>query len=165
METSLRYDGQTKSLRIHAKERFSLSPDAFFQVHGELDTYYFDRSRCKAIIRHMSPWMSLGVGLQYNKRDKFRYRVHGKKEFPLTDDGLLSLKVKAAGDSDTDFGEKNGKAAAELILTKLNFRVDQDIRLKVGYEMSEQVSYAQIREDNWTFNLDNKGRWNLRFDL
>lgn len=28
-----------------------------------------------------------------------------------------------------------------------------------------QVPYLQIRENNWTFNADVNGRWNVRFDL
>lgn len=28
-----------------------------------------------------------------------------------------------------------------------------------------QVPYLQIRENNWTFNADYKGRWNVRYDL
>lgn len=28
-----------------------------------------------------------------------------------------------------------------------------------------QVPYLQIRENNWTFNADVNGRWNVRYDL
>jgi len=28
-----------------------------------------------------------------------------------------------------------------------------------------QVPYMQIRENNWTFNTNLKGKWNVRYDL
>lgn len=48
---------------------------------------------------------SLGVGLQYDKHEKLRYSVRGKKTFPVTTDGLLSFNVKGQCDVDKEFRE------------------------------------------------------------
>ncbi|KAE8715591.1 putative RING/U-box superfamily protein [Hibiscus syriacus] len=38
METSLRYSGDSKALRVHAKEKFPIDSKTYLQVQGELDT-------------------------------------------------------------------------------------------------------------------------------
>ncbi|RYQ92430.1 hypothetical protein Ahy_B09g098659 isoform G [Arachis hypogaea] len=76
METSLRYGGDSKALRIHAKEKLGFVYVAlFWQVHGELDTRVGQASSLSAQIRHFYASLSatLGVGLRYDKHDKLRY--------------------------------------------------------------------------------------------
>ncbi|KAL5554062.1 hypothetical protein UlMin_041463 [Ulmus minor] len=144
METSLRYGGDSKALRIHAKEKIPIDSDTLLQVHGELVTRVGAPSYLCALLRHfyLDFLESLGIGLKYDKREKLRYIVHGKKSFP-----------------------RRSKGAAELSWAILNFQKEQDVRLKISYEVFEHVPYFQIRENNWTFNGNGSGRWNVRFDL
>lgn len=167
METSLRYGGDSKALVIHAKEKFPIDSKTRLQIHGGLDTVYGAPSYCSALIRHFYPNLSasLGVGLQYDKEDKLRYRVRGKKAFFVTSNGLLSFNVKGRCDVDKEFRERKSKGAAEFSWSIFNFRNGQDVRLKLGYELFEKVPYVQIRENNWTLNADINGKWNVRYDL
>lgn len=45
---------------------------------------------------------SLGVGLQYDKHEKLRYNIRGKKSFPVTTDGQLSFNIKGQCDADKE---------------------------------------------------------------
>ncbi|KAL1309190.1 hypothetical protein HN51_051881 [Arachis hypogaea] len=167
METSLRYGGDSKALRIHAKEKVPIDSNTFFQVHGELDTRVGQASSLSAQIRHFYPSLSatLGVGLRYDKHEKLRYTVRAKKTFPVTVDKLFDFKIKGRCDVDQNFKERKSSGAAEFSWNIFNFQKDQDVRLRLGYEVFEQVPYVQLRENNWTFNADYKGRWSVRFDL
>ncbi|XP_057436801.1 outer envelope pore protein 21, chloroplastic-like [Lotus japonicus] len=167
METSLRYAGDSKALRIHAKEKLRIDTNTFFQVQGELDTRYGQPNSLRALIRHFYPNLSatLGVGMRYDKHEKLRYTVVAKKTFPVTINGLVNFKIKGGCDVDKEFKERKSRGAAEFSWSVFNFQKDQDVRLRVGYEIFDQVPYLQIRENNWTFNADYKGRWNVRYDL
>lgn len=46
---------------------------------------------------------SLGLGVQYDKWQKLRYVVRGKKEFPVTADGMVKFHVKGRCDIGKDF--------------------------------------------------------------
>ncbi|ESQ27487.1 hypothetical protein EUTSA_v10019232mg [Eutrema salsugineum] len=167
METSLRYNYGSKSLKIHAKEKLPVNSATHLQLHGELDTGTGAPSYFCAMIRRFFPEAStgLGVGLHYDKRQKLRCHVRGKKEFPVRTDKLVTFNIKGRCDFDQDFNQKNPKGAAEFSWNIMNFKEDQDVRIKVGYEMFDKVPYMQIRENNWTLNANMKGKWNLRFDL
>ncbi|XWS14347.1 hypothetical protein CRYUN_Cryun35bG0001800 [Craigia yunnanensis] len=167
METSLRYSEDSKALRIHAKEKFPIDSKTHLQVHGELDTRTGSPSYFCAIIRHFYPDLltSLGVGLRYDKRDKVQYTLRGKKSFLVTNNGLVNFVVKGRCDVDQEFKGRKLEGAAEFTFSIFNFQRDQDVRLKLGYEVYEKVPYLQIRENNWTLNADMNGRWNIRFDL
>ncbi|WZZ67290.1 hypothetical protein YC2023_078660 [Brassica napus] len=136
-------------------------------LHGELDAGTGAPSYFCAMIRHLFPeaLTGLGVGLYYDKRHKLRSHVRGKKEFPMGANKLVTFNVKGRCDFDQDFNQKNPIGAAEFSWNKMNFKEDQDVRIKVGYEMFNKVPYMQIRENNWTLNANMKGKWNLRFDL
>ncbi|KAE8057429.1 hypothetical protein FH972_014124 [Carpinus fangiana] len=167
METSLRYGGNSRALRIHAKEKFPIDSKTYLQVHGELDTRLGDPSYLSAVMRHFYPdWSaSLGVGLQYDNRERLRYIVRGKKSFPVTTNGLLSFNIKGRCDVDKEFKERKTRGAAEFTWSIFNFQMDQDVRVKLGYEVFDKVPYMQIRENNWTFNADVNGRWTVKYDL
>ncbi|KAF9618725.1 hypothetical protein IFM89_002420 [Coptis chinensis] len=168
METSLRCDGNSNSLTIHAKEKIPvIDSQTFLQVHAGLDTQVGAPIYCGTIIRHFYPELSasLGVGLRFDKQEQFRYTVRAKKAFPITSSGSLSLNIKGRCDADREFKERKGRGAAEFSWSIFNFQKDQDVRLKVGYELFDKVPYLQIRENNWTLNADSNGRWNVRFDL
>ncbi|KAJ4962399.1 hypothetical protein NE237_022338 [Protea cynaroides] len=164
METSLRYGGDSKAIRIHAKENFPIATNKQFQVHTALDTGSGDLSYFSGIIKNVYPELSttLGVGLQYDKQDKFRYTVRGKTKYPVTTDGPLSFIIKGRVDAHKELKEKKPRGAVELSWSILNFQKDQDVRFKVGYEVFNKVPYLQIRENNWTLNADMKGRWDTR---
>ncbi|XP_052109166.1 outer envelope pore protein 21, chloroplastic [Arachis duranensis] len=145
----------------------TIDSNTFFQVHGELDTRVGQASSLSAQIRHFYPSLSatLGVGLRYDKHEKLRYTVRAKKTFPVTVDKLFDFKIKGRCDVDQNFKERKSSGAAEFSWNIFNFQKDQDVRLRLGYEVFEQVPYVQLRENNWTFNADYKGRWSVRFDL
>ncbi|KAL6572116.1 Outer envelope pore protein 21, chloroplastic [Orobanche minor] len=89
----------------------------------------------------------------------------GKKAFPVTSDGLLSFNVKGQCKIDEDCKEIKHFGAAEFVWNVFNVNKDQDLRLKIGYDVLDKIPYLQIRENNWTFNADGKCRWNVRYDL
>ncbi|KAK1303281.1 hypothetical protein QJS10_CPB11g02183 [Acorus calamus] len=167
MESSLRF-GDSKNLRIHAKQKISLVDSKLhLQGHADLDTVTGAPSCLALIFRSFYPEFSasMGVGLKYEKKERFRYTIRGKKAFPITQNGLLSFNVKGRCDFLDQVSKENSKVAAELSWGILNFQRDQDVRIRVGYEVFEKVPYLQIRENNWTLNADLNGRWNVRFDL
>ncbi|XP_009372614.2 outer envelope pore protein 21, chloroplastic [Pyrus x bretschneideri] len=167
METSLRYGGDAKALRIHAKQKLALDSKTHLQILGELDTKFGVPTFLRAVVRRFYPDFSasLGVGLQYDKREKLHYTIRAKKSFPVTTDGLFSFNVKGRCHLDKEFKERNSTGAAEFSWCILNFQNDQDVRLKLGYDLLDKVPYMQIRENNWTFNANGNGKWNVRFDL
>ncbi|CAI9758044.1 unnamed protein product [Fraxinus pennsylvanica] len=169
MESSLRYGGDSKSLRIHAKEKYPIATDSNtqLQLHGELDTRIGAPTYLSAMIRHFYPDVSasIGAGIQYTRHEKLRYSVRGKKAFPVTDNGFINFNIKGRIIIDKEFKEREPRGAAEFTWIIYNFKKDQDLRLKVGYEVVDKIPYFQIRENNWTFNADSRGKWNVRYDL
>uniref|UniRef100_A0A2P2JW67 Uncharacterized protein MANES_18G002900 n=1 Tax=Rhizophora mucronata TaxID=61149 RepID=A0A2P2JW67_RHIMU len=141
METSLRYAGDSKALRIHAKQKFPMDSKTHLQLRGELDTRSGAPSHLEAMIRRFYPDLStsLGVGLQYNKHEKLRYILRGKKAFPVTSDSLLSFNVKGRCNFDNELKERKTKGAAEFAWSIFNFQKNQDVRFKVGYEVIDKV--------------------------
>ncbi|XP_042470294.1 outer envelope pore protein 21B, chloroplastic-like [Zingiber officinale] len=167
MQSSLRYDGDSKSLRIHAKERIPLASDTLLQAHAELDTKSGSPSYLSLMFRHFYPEASasMGMGVQFNKDEKLSYTVQAKRAFPITANGLAGINLKGRYYFAEGFKERKAKGAVELAWAILNFQKEQDVRIKFGYDISNQVPYLQIRENNWTLNADANGKWNVRFDL
>ncbi|KGN47522.1 outer envelope pore protein 21, chloroplastic [Cucumis sativus] len=167
MDTSFRYAADSRALRIHAKEKISLDSNVFLQVRGELDTRIGEPSLLAASVRQFYPDLSAsaGLGVQYDKYKKLHYVGRGKMSFPVTTDGLLRFTIKGQSHLDKDFKQFKYKGAAEFSLGVLNFQREQDVRVKVGYEVFEKIPYIQIRENNWTLNADINGRWNVRLDI
>ncbi|KAG9142102.1 hypothetical protein Leryth_016321 [Lithospermum erythrorhizon] len=195
METSFRYRGDSKSLRLHAKHKYPLDFNTHLQLHAELDTTIgAPPSFLCAMIWHYFPqyYAGISVGAKYNKQEKLQLFARGKKAYPVTVDGLKSFVIKGSCEADEEFKQIKPKGAAEFSWSIRDFKKDQDIRLKLGYEISDQmiqvpssrkkvsnsstmnknnsstmngVSYIQIRENNWTFNVDSNRKWNLRYDL
>ncbi|WOL13399.1 outer envelope pore protein 21B, chloroplastic [Canna indica] len=167
MENSLRYDGDSKTLRIHAKEKIPLSSKTLLQAHGELDTRAGTPSYLALIVRHFYPQFSasVGAGIQVNKDEKPTYNIRGKKAIPMTANGEMGINLKGRYYIDKDFKERKPQGAVELAWSIINFQKDQDVRVKIGYDICDQVPYFQIRENNWTLNADIHGKWNVRFDL
>ncbi|KAL5573182.1 hypothetical protein UlMin_022779 [Ulmus minor] len=136
--------------------------DPISKVRMELDTRVGAPSYFCSLLRHFYPDFStsLGVGLKYDKHEKLHYIVRGKKSFPVTTNGHFNFNIKGHCDVDKEFKQRRSKGAAKLSWAILNFQKEQDVRLKIGYEVLEH-----IRENNWTFNANGNGRWNVRFDL
>ncbi|CAD5190184.1 unnamed protein product [Musa acuminata subsp. malaccensis] len=107
----------------------------------------------------------MGIGVQLNKEEKLSYSVRGKKSFPITANGLVGINLKGKCYFDKEFKERKPRGAVELAWSIFNFQKDQDVRIKIGYEICDQVPYLQIRENNWTLGADIHGKWNVRFDL
>uniref|UniRef100_A0A1D1Z270 Outer envelope pore protein 21B, chloroplastic n=1 Tax=Anthurium amnicola TaxID=1678845 RepID=A0A1D1Z270_9ARAE len=167
METSLRYGSASKTLRIHAKEKFPLAPQIYLQGHAEIDTGIGAPSCFALLIRHSYPQASASmcVGFQYDGKKELSYNIRGKKAFPIMSSRLLDLNFKGRCDVDKEFTERKVRLAAELTWGILNFQKGQDLRLKVGYEISDKVPYIQLRENCWTLNIDTNGKWSIRYYL
>ncbi|VFQ60375.1 unnamed protein product [Cuscuta campestris] len=167
METSLRCYAGSKSIKLHAKERFVLDSSTHLKVHGELDTGTGAPSHFSTMISHfyLNVSSSLGVGLLYDKKDTLRYSVHVKKSFSVTADPRVNFQIKGRCDVDQGFEQRKSSGKAEFIWDIVSFNKDQDVRIKIGYEAFEKVPYVQIRENNWTVNADLVGRWNVRYAL
>ncbi|KAK2988203.1 hypothetical protein RJ640_020685 [Escallonia rubra] len=137
-----------------------------WQLHGELNTRTGAPSCLSAALRYFLPdFASVAGGVQYDRNRKLRYCVRGKKAFPVTTDGLLKFNIKGQCDADKDFIQTKSRGAAELSWSMLEFQKNQDVRVKIGYEVIDKVPYIQIRENNWTLNADSSGKWNVRYDL
>lgn len=167
METSLRYSDHSKTLRIHAKEKLPLDSKTLIQAHGEIETGAGRPSLLAMSIRRFYPELSasIGIGFEFNEQDKFGYNIRGKKALALTHNDMLGINVKGRCDTDKDFKQRNVKGAVELVWSILDFQKEQDVRVKVGYDLLKKVPYFQIRENNWTLNADINCKWNVRFDL
>ncbi|XP_076907814.1 outer envelope pore protein 21B, chloroplastic-like [Bidens hawaiensis] len=190
METSLRYGGDSTALRvnsnskkqtpryasssdassalkIHAKQKLHIDSNTRLQLNGELDTRIGAPTFLSAVLKYFSPELSakIGAGLQYNRREKLHYTVHGKKSFPLTPDRFVNFVVKGHCDIDKEFKQPTPSGAAELVWNVPDFQKDQDLRFKVGYEALDKIPYVQVRENNWTFTADANGKWSLKYNL
>ncbi|XP_020113052.1 outer envelope pore protein 21, chloroplastic-like [Ananas comosus] len=167
METSLRLGGDSKTLRIHAKEKLRLGPQTLLQAHGEIDTCAGAPSYLALLIRQFYPQLSanVDVGVQLDKGGDINYSLRGKKALSITSNGLVGINIKGRLVTDKEFMPGKKSSAVELSWSILNFQKDQDVRIKVGYELFDKVPYLQIRENNWTLNTHMNGKWNVRFDL
>ncbi|KAL3830540.1 hypothetical protein ACJIZ3_019342 [Penstemon smallii] len=167
METSLRYGGDSKSLRIYAKEKFPIASNTICQLHGELDTRIGAPTYLNAMIRYYYSDIAanIGVGVQYNRNEKLNYNIRAKKSFPVTADGIVSFNVKGRCYADEELKEVKYSGGADITWNIFNVKKDQDLRLKIGYDVHDKIPYLQIRENNWTFNADINRGWNVRYDL
>ncbi|KAJ7564084.1 hypothetical protein O6H91_02G000800 [Diphasiastrum complanatum] len=168
METSLRFGGDQKQLRLHAKESFFLDKSFLLQIHGKLNTHTGATSGVAQLKRKFLPGVltSLDVGAKFDTElREFTYDIQGKKSLPITENGLLSLDVKGGFNFNPRLKVGKARGIVELSYKIFNFTEEQDLRLKVGYDPFEQKPYFQIRENNWTLNADVNGSWNVIYDL
>nr|CAD1821187.1 unnamed protein product [Ananas comosus var. bracteatus] len=163
METSLRLGGDSKTLRIHAKEKLQMGPKPYYRFHTSIGA-----PSCLAlIVRQFFPALlaNVGVGVQLDKTDDLTYNFRGKKAFPITSSGLVGINVKGRLITDKEFRQLKKISAIELAWSIFNIQKDQDVRIKLGYNIFDKVPYFQIRENNWTLNTCMNGKWNVRYDL
>ena len=106
------------------------------------------------------------MGLSYaTTADDVTYGVAGKKSFELTDDGLTTLDVKGGVSMGSKARGADLDARVELTQKIFNFQEDQDLKLRLGFDLGKKKVYGQIRENNWTFNTDFQDKWDVRYDL
>ena len=146
------------------------------QVSGNLDTRD-GRMEGKAHVRKrlFAPSRSTpllpdraDVGLTYETvRDDVRCgaRVRKTVDVSPSGNGTSTLELKAG----VSYGMKHQKPEVEgkLELTQkvFNFQEDQDLRLRVGYDLVTRKPYANIRENNWSFKTDFQKSWSVCYDL
>lgn len=53
----------------------------------------------------------------------------------------------------------------ELTHKVFNFQEDQDLRLRLGYDVATRKPYANLRENNWSFQTDFQRSWSVCYDL
>ncbi|KAI7743749.1 hypothetical protein M8C21_007763 [Ambrosia artemisiifolia] len=176
----VKYAGDVSSIKIHAKQKIRFDSDTLLQLNGELDTRTGAPSFLCALVRHFYPNLSasVGAGLQYDRNDKLVCTLRGKKAYPVASNRFVNILLKGRCDIDKELNQVSffvtvylllnqptPHGALELVWNILDFQKDQDVRLKVGYEIVDKIPYVQIRENNWTFNADINGRWNVRYHL
>ncbi|KAK3282147.1 hypothetical protein CYMTET_10101 [Cymbomonas tetramitiformis] len=140
------------------------------QKHGDVTPLRFYSKKIASLRKKFFPQTltRLDLGALYTTdADDIRYCMKAKKSVELSDDGLLSLDFKGA--CSVSASRKPLRAdftgCAELSRKVFNFTEDQDLKLKIGYNAKDKVVYAQVRENNWTLNMDVNGRWGIRYDL
>ncbi|KAJ9541952.1 hypothetical protein OSB04_028458 [Centaurea solstitialis] len=158
---AVKYAGDVTALKIHVKQKLRIHSNTQLQLNGELDTGKGAPTFVCALVRHFYPDLSasLGAGLQYDRNDKLFCTVRGKKAYPVASSRFVNFVLKGRCDIDREL-EPTPNGALELVWNVLDFQKDQDVRLKLGYEIVDKIPYVQIRENNWTFNADINGRWN-----
>mmetsp|Transcript_38648 Transcript_38648/g.74098 ORF Transcript_38648/g.74098 Transcript_38648/m.74098 type:complete len:171 (-) Transcript_38648:62-574(-) len=170
METSLRFDSLNKKLNLFAKEKFVSDDNVVLTLSGSLCT------RTGAVLgkvqlrkKFFPEWVTrLDIGALYETNaDEVKYVVGGKKSLELSDDGLMSLDIKGTYSFSASNKPLKGIAKGNIELTRkiFNFTEDQDLKVKIGCASHNKVMYAQLRENNWTLNIDANGRWDVRYDL
>ncbi|KAJ0466341.1 putative outer envelope pore protein [Helianthus annuus] len=164
---TVKYAGDVSSVKVYAKQKIQFDSDTLLQLNGELDTRTGAPTFLCALIRHFYPNLSasVGAGLHYDRNDKLVCTLRGKKAYPMASSRFVNVVLKGRCDIDKELNQPTPHGALELVWNILDFQKDQDVRLKVGYEIVDKVPYVQIRENNWTFNADGNGRWNVRYHL
>ena len=173
METSLRMNSEEPGLRIHAKENFVSDGNVALALHGSIDTQT-GKPRCvvqlkKKFFPELMTSVDVGAKFEVESRE-VTYHVAGKKTFELTDNGLLCLDCKVGYVYQPHVQAGQAKAAVELSQKVFNFTEDQDLKVKVGYNVVGRRPYVQLREINWTLNADVEQwgkhvRWSIAYDL
>lgn len=170
METSLRFDSVQKRLHLFAKENFVSDDNVVLTLNGSLCTRTGSVLGKVQLRKKFFPeWLTrVDLGAVYETNaDEVKYLVGAKKSFELSDDGLLSLDVKASYSFSATNKPLKGEAKGNMELSRkiFNFTEDQDLKMKIGAAAHSKMMYAQIRENNWTLNVDANGRWDVRYDL
>ncbi|GJW83982.1 outer envelope pore protein 21, chloroplastic-like protein [Tanacetum coccineum] len=163
------------------------------QLNGELDTGTGAPTFLCALVRHFYPNMSasLGAGLHYDRNEKLHCTLRAKKAFPVASSNskfkslvILSLVLSFLQKPDSrirlfEFSNQchvvilHSSAIKVDILVRAmgmpSIRAWLSSRYKLIscflYHTIRQIPYVQLRENNWTFNADITGRWNVRYNL
>eukprot|EP00270_Netrium_digitus_P020046 TRINITY_DN810_c0_g1_i1.p1 TRINITY_DN810_c0_g1~~TRINITY_DN810_c0_g1_i1.p1 ORF type:complete len:174 (-),score=30.84 TRINITY_DN810_c0_g1_i1:308-829(-) len=173
METSLRFRSDDKHLHFHAKENFVSEGHVVLQVNCKLNTSTGKPGGHLLLRKKFFPELltNVNVGAKVDMETKeVTYSLQGKKSWELTNNGLLSLDLKAGYSYQANAQKGTPKGTVELSQKVFNFTEDQDLKIKLGYNMVSRGPYLQLRENNWTLNADLKNnakdiRWSVAYDL
>ncbi|CAI9270293.1 unnamed protein product [Lactuca saligna] len=159
---TVKYAGDVSALKIHAKQKLQIDSNTLLQLSGELDTGTGLPTFLCALVRHSYPTLSasLGAGLHYDKNENLHCTLRGKKAYPVSFNRDVNFVLKGRCNIDQELTQPTPQGALELVWNMLDFQKDQDVRLKLGLEIVDKIPYVQVRENNWTFNVDINGRWN-----
>ncbi|KAD7477001.1 hypothetical protein E3N88_00137 [Mikania micrantha] len=152
METSLRYGGDSSAknsptlkyvgdVRIYAKQKLRLDSDTILQLNGELNTTTGAPNFFCALVRHFYPDLSasVGAGLHYDRNEKLVCTLRGKKAYPMASNRFVNVLLKGRCDIDKELNQPTPHGALELVWNILDFQKEQDVRLKIGYEIVDKV--------------------------
>ena len=158
METRLHFDNKSRTLGIFAKEHFVSDDNVVLTVQGKLDTSSGQAEGKIALKKKFFPeatnrWYSRAdIGAQYETTtDEVLYGVDARRCFELSPDGLLTLDTKA-GLQMSASRRKVWKGKVELTQKIFNFTEDQDLKIKIGYDIAKRSPYGQLRENNWSLD-------------
>jgi|Transcript_28300 hypothetical protein len=170
METSLRFDSVNRKLFLHAKEKFVSDDNVMLTAQGSLDTRTGGVTGRVQLRKKFFPEFltRLDIGATYETaKDEVKYMLGGKKRFELSDDGLLSLDMKGNYSFNASNKPFKGEGVGRIELSRkiFNFTEDQDLKVKIGVSSTDKLAYLQVRENNWTLNVNQRGLWDLRYDL
>ncbi|CAI7786233.1 unnamed protein product [Closterium sp. NIES-54] len=174
METSLRLNAEDRSLVMHAKENFVSDGNIALQVHAKLNTQTGKPSCLIQLKKKFFPEVltSIDVGAKVDVESReVTYSIQGKKTWELTDNGLLCLDLKGAYNYQPHTQSGKPKASVELSQKVFNFTEDQDLKVKLGYNVVARKPYLQLRENNWTLNAElretagKRVHWSIAYDL
>eukprot|EP00245_Coleochaete_scutata_P003205 TRINITY_DN14621_c0_g1_i1.p1 TRINITY_DN14621_c0_g1~~TRINITY_DN14621_c0_g1_i1.p1 ORF type:complete len:172 (+),score=41.33 TRINITY_DN14621_c0_g1_i1:101-616(+) len=171
METSLRFRSDEQQLVLHGKEKFVSEGNISFQVHGRVNTKTGKPGGTMQLRKRFFPLSSpelvtcLDVGAKFDlDHRELIYQIQAKKSFEITGPLLtLDLKTGYNFNPGTRLGEP--RAVVEVSQKVFNFTEDQDVKIKLGYNVVDKKPFYQIRENNWSWNGDFKGNWNIVYDL
>ncbi|KAK4351770.1 hypothetical protein RND71_027288 [Anisodus tanguticus] len=167
METSLRYGVDSKSLVIHAKEKFPLNSVTHLQSNAELDTRIGAPTYLCAMIRRYFPGeLSLSFSSvlsspslpSLNKKRQEVSQSLLNKGKPVR----LAVGVQYYRRQKLWYNVRGKKAFPVTADESVNFHI------KGKYDVDEkilEVPYFQISENNWTLNVNSNGKWNVRYAL
>jgi hypothetical protein len=183
METSIKIDSRTRRSVLAVKQRFTNSENYCLTLHGSIDLQNAQQIRGRAYVRKKNYFFSnsnnnndlisarIDLGCDYDTTtDEVTYKLVGKKSFDLTNDGLTTIDCTSGCDFALSSSKPQLIGKIELTKTMFNFQADQDLRMKLGIERVSSRNdikyYGQIRENNWTLNVDFKSRrWDVQYDL
>lgn len=179
METSLKLKSDDRQMQLCAKENFVTEGNVALQVRARLNVNTGKPSGTIQLRKKFFPDVltSVDVGFKMDLESrKVTYNLQAKKTVELSSDGLTCLDLKGGyqyhmvGTGTSQQGAPEPRARVEVSQKIFNFTEDQDLKVKLGYDVIEKRPYAQLRENNWTFNaeLRNSGKdfaWNVAYDL
>lgn len=173
METSLRFKSDDKDLHIYVKESFVSEGNVALQLRGRLNTKTGKPGGIVQLRKKFFPEVltsvDMGAKIDIESRD-VTYSIQGKKTWELNASGLLCLDLKGGYHYHANTQDGTPKAVVELSQKVFNFTEDQDLKIKLGYNIVERRPHLQLRENNWTLNAEVKDRgkkvaWSIAYDL
>ncbi|KAH9305301.1 hypothetical protein KI387_009705, partial [Taxus chinensis] len=110
-------------------------------IHGRLNTHTGAASGIAQFKRRFYPEIlsSLDVGVKYESEIReFTCDLQGKKTLPIASNGLLSVDTKAGYNFNPGSQKGKQRGVVELTYKMFNFTQDQDVRLKIGFDLFEK---------------------------